>query len=132
MNWFCLYSTIAGEFRALADLEARQFIAYLPLATRIRTARGQRQERQMPLLSRYLFICLGDANELCAVRSLATVQEVLPHENEPIAIPEHEIDRLKQREAAGEFRFENTATAKKRERVILRSLADLANLKLAV
>ena len=129
MNWFCLYSTIAGEFRALADLQSRKFIAYLPLATRIRTARGQRQEHKTPLLSRYLFICLSDFNRLGELLEIPTISEILPHEFEPIPVPAVEIGKLMQREANGEFKFKETVTDRKRQRKILRRFEDLVILR---
>jgi hypothetical protein len=129
MNWFCLYITIAGEFRTLSDLQARQLNAYLPLETRIRTTRGQRREYQTPLLPRYLFLCLADIDQLWQARSLATVQEVLPHEHEPLAISGYVVDSFKQREAAGEFRFRETITGRRRQRKILRSFEDLVILR---
>jgi hypothetical protein len=129
MNWFCLYSTIAGEFRALADLQSRKFVAYLPLATRIRTARGQRQELQVPLLPRYLFVFVRDFNRLGELLEISTIFEILPHQFDPIPVPTVEIEWLKQREEAGEFRFKETVTSRKRERRILRRLEDLVILR---
>jgi len=125
-NWFCIYSTVAGEFRALADLEARNIPAYLPLATKIRHIRGQRRERQTPLLPRYLFICLEDFNRLGEIRDLATVSEILPHDFEPQAISSTEIVKLQEREASGEFIFKPTATDRRRRHQILRSFKELA------
>lgn len=129
MNWYILVSTIAGEFRALADLQSRKFDAYLPLQTRIRTIRGQKRPYDSPLLPRYLFVCVDDADSLGEVRSLATVQEVLPHEHAPIPIPAHEIDSWKRRQEAGEFRFRETVTGRKKHRKILRAFQELVVLR---
>ena len=134
MKWFCLVTQIASEFRALADLEARKFTAYLPRITRITMERGRRCERQRPLLPRYLFLCLPDFQRIeevhgliAEVCGLASVVEILPHDFEPRPVPELEVVRLQEREAAGEFRFEATPTGRRRERATrLRSFRELA------
>jgi hypothetical protein len=127
MNWFCLYITVAGEFRALSDLQDRQLNAYLPLATRIRTTRGQRREYIEPLMRRYLFVCVDDINSLAKVRSLATVQGVLPHEREPLIVPAYQVNNLKQRQSYGEFRVSDSPAGKRKLRMAkLRSFKELA------
>ena len=125
-DWFCLYTGVGDEFRARAGLEAQQLQCYLPVMVVARRVRGRVVEKRLPLLSRYLFVCM-DGRELSQARSVIGVEGILPREHEPLPIPAYEIERLQEREAAGEFVFKLlTYTDRRRQRRVLRSLAELA------
>ena len=127
MNWFCIYSAIAGEFRALRKLEQRGLQCYLPLLTSQRRIGGRVVSRRAPLLARYLFV-LTDLDRLSAIRELTEIQEILPHEMMPQPIAAIEISSLQEREQAGEFVFRNTTADRRRRRQILRSFQELGGL----
>src|SRR5580765_4610072 len=125
MTWFCLYTAIASEFKAMAGLNAHNFQCYLPLLSRKRQISGRVVTRTSPLLARYLFVCVPP-EELAVVHNIRGVQEILPHEQEPIPIPVHEIENLQERERNGEFVFRDTARDQRRLRKILKSFRELA------
>ena len=93
LTWFCLYTTPAGERRAAYDTQDMG-IAHIASGRPHPGGAWQRQERLVPLLPRYLFVAVDDAMDLCGICEIATVQEVLPHEHEPIAIPDYQVEQL--------------------------------------
>lgn len=125
MSWFCVYTAIASEFKAMAGLKAHDFQCYLPLLSRRRQISGRVVTRTSPLLARYIFVCIP-REDLAAVHTIRGVQEVLPHELEPIAVPACDIERLQERERNGEFVFRDTARDQRRLRKILKSFRELA------
>lgn len=127
-DWFGLYTEMQGEFRALAGLQQLQIQCYLPTMTVCQRIRGRMAERQSPLLTRYLFVHLAGWR-LSETRAVVGVQEILPHGRVPEPISAREIENLQEREQSGEFVFKPTVSDRRRQRRVLRSLAELVVLK---
>lgn len=80
----------------------------------VRHARKQMM-RIFPVISRYVFVKLNDAEDFQLAKSTDGVMNVLSNNGKPVAVPAYEIEELKRREIAGEFNV-LPPTKKKKER----------------
>ena len=73
VRWYCVVSQPQAEYRALAELLAQGFEAYLPL----HLDRDAKRDRVIPLFSRYLFVSFDAARHqwrrICSTRGVSSL-----------------------------------------------------------
>jgi hypothetical protein len=123
-EWYVLALEPSREFIALLGLHQRNVTAWLPAMVHVKRIRGRLVEVRRPLLGRYLF-AQGHQDELSAWKDVPGVWGCLPHGRAPEAVPGHIVEDLRVRELAGEFRFSDTVTGRRKLRRVLHSLREL-------
>jgi hypothetical protein len=130
-EWYVLALEPSREFIALLGLHQRNVTAWLPAMITQRRIRGRLVEVRRPLLGRYAF-AQGRQDEIAGWMDIPGVWGCLPHGRPPEAVPGHVVEELRVRELAGEFRFADTVTGRRRHRRVLRSLRELGVLQEAL
>lgn len=112
LAWFALSVTAQHEKAIFWEIQDMGFEAFCPVRTkfvRVSPKAKRKQERQFPLLPRYVFTGFErhandpsrfDASALFEVCGIDHVQGVLGIDR-PMTIPEHEMQRLMDRQAKG-------------------------------
>jgi hypothetical protein len=123
-QWFVLALEPQRERIALLGLHQRNVTAWMPMAIIQRRMRGRLTEVRRPLLGPYTFV-RSHEDELSALVLIPGIRAILPPGRAPECVQGHVVDNLRVRELAGEFRFTDTVTGRRKRRKVLRSLREL-------
>jgi transcriptional antiterminator RfaH len=93
--WFAIQTVYKHEFRALRDLTAKGFIAYLPLLRETRRWTDRTKIIEVPAFSGYLFLRHDSSlQSRSLVLNTFGVYRMLPDNHRPAAIADIEIESL--------------------------------------
>lgn len=101
-SWLLVQTRSNAERHAQASLTApyRGATVYLPLMLITIVHARRKREVERPFLPRYLFV-LDDGVSLPAIRTAPGVSGFAKRGDAPILVPQHVIDKIKQREQRG-------------------------------
>jgi transcription antitermination factor NusG len=94
--WFAIQTVYKHEFRALRDLTAKGFTAYLPILRETRRWTDRTKVIEIPAFSGYLFLRHDSSlQSRSSVLNTFGVFRMLPDNHRPAAIADVEIDSLR-------------------------------------
>lgn len=102
-RWFAVYTGFRREKIALKLLQKKGIVSYLPLQLFTRNYSKKTKKVAIPLISCYVFVCIT-ADQYVTVLETEYVLRFLKLRGDLIAIPEREINLLKQ--VVGELEIE--------------------------
>ena len=90
-KWYAVRTLSKCEKSTFRDLQAKSIGVYLPLLKKVRLYNRKRKEVELPLISCYVFVCIG-ADEYVSVLESPNVVDYVRFGRELVPIPEAEID----------------------------------------
>jgi transcription antitermination factor NusG len=99
-NWYALYTWPRHEKCVAQQIELRSIPFFLPLYRSVRRWKDRRKELELALFPGYVFVQLGLEDRL-RVLQLPSAVHLVSFNNQPAALPESEIEGLRQRISAG-------------------------------
>lgn len=100
LNWYALYTYPRHEKCVAEQMEQRAISSFLPLYRSIRRWKDRRKELELALFPGYVFVRIGLQDRL-RVLQLPSVVRFVSFNNQPAALPEAEIEQLRDRLARG-------------------------------
>jgi len=100
MNWYALYTWPRHEKCVARQIEQRSIPFFLPLYRSVRRWKDRRKELELALFPGYVFVRLGLRDRL-RVLQLPSAVHLVSFNSQPAALPEAEIESLRQRIEAG-------------------------------
>jgi transcription antitermination factor NusG len=95
-RWYAMHTRSRHEKRVAAELEEKGITAYLPLLTEVRRWSDRRKVIQTPLFSCYAFVRTVLVPEVhAAVVRIPGVLAVVGRQNQPIPIPDNQIESIR-------------------------------------
>jgi transcription antitermination factor NusG len=105
VKWHAIYSTPAGEFRAMLGIDAAHIEAFLPVE-RVRCAGRYQRDMKVAirsLLPRYLFARFDAGRDLGRVLQVDGVEDVLRVNEKLSCIDDHLIEAMRRAQELGVF-----------------------------
>jgi len=99
-NWYALYTCPRHEKRVAQQIEQRSIACFLPLYRSVRRWKDRRKELELALFPGYVFVRLAFEDRL-RVLQLPSVVRLVSFNGRPAALPEGEIEQLRERLARG-------------------------------
>ena len=93
-KWYAVRTRSKCEKSTFRDLQAKSIGVYLPLLKKVRQYNRKRKEVELPLISCYVFVCIG-ADEYVSVLESPNVVDYVRFGREMVPIPEAEIDLMR-------------------------------------
>lgn len=93
-KWFALYIKPQQEFKASANLGAKEIEYYMPTISVVKQWRDRKKKIIEPIIRGYIFINTDEKGRLIALQSSAVVRTV-SFQGKPAVIPAWEIENLK-------------------------------------
>lgn len=94
--WYALYTRSCWEKRVATVLTARSIETYLPTQRSWNRRTATKQEIDVPLFPGYLFVRCDLNKEIwLGIKKTMGVVRILGVDNQPIPVPDHEIDSLR-------------------------------------
>jgi transcription antitermination factor NusG len=95
-NWYALYTCPRHEKSVAYQIEQRSISCFLPLYRSVRRWKDRRKVLELALFPGYVFVRLALQDRL-RVLQLPSAVRLVSFNGEPAALPESEIDALRQR-----------------------------------
>jgi transcription antitermination factor NusG len=95
LHWFALWTRSRHEQTVRQQLEQRQIESFLPTVTRWSRWKDRKKKIDWPLFPGYCFARFNPAERLPILKCVGVVN-IISFQGEPAAIPEHEIDGIRQ------------------------------------
>jgi transcriptional antiterminator RfaH len=114
VKWHAIYSTPAGEFRAMLGIDAAHIEAFCPVERLRAPGRSHKRDVQVvirPLFPRYLFARLDGGRDLGRVLEIDGVADVLRINGRPGYVDERLVDALRRAQELGVFDRTNNRLA---------------------
>jgi len=102
-RWYAVYTKFKTEKYVVERLQKKGIEAYLPLLNITKRYKSKVKKTKIPLFNCYVFVCITTAQK-ASVLQTEYVYKFVKQTNREEAIPQHEIDLLKQ--IVGEFEGE--------------------------
>ena len=99
-NWYALYTCSRHEKCVAQQIEQRSIACFLPLYRSLRRWKDRRKEVELALFPGYVFVRIALEDRL-RVLALTSVVGLVSFNGRPAALPEAEIEQLRQRLARG-------------------------------
>jgi transcription termination/antitermination protein NusG len=99
-NWYALYTCPRHEKRVAEQIEQRQISCFLPLYRSIRRWKDRRKELELALFPGYVFVRITLRDRLKVLQVPGAVR-LVTFNGQPAALPEHEIECLRNRQSGG-------------------------------
>ncbi len=93
--WFAVWTRSRHEQVVREQLERKQVEAFLPTVTRWRHWKDRKKQVDWPLFPGYCFARFDPQHRLSILKCIGVVS-IISFDGEPAAIPEHEIDGIRQ------------------------------------
>jgi transcription antitermination factor NusG len=100
LNWYVLYTCPRHEKCVAQQIEQRSISCFLPLYRSVRRWKDRRKELELALFPGYVFVRLALKDRL-RVLQLPSAVRLVSFNGRPAALPEAEIDQLRERLARG-------------------------------
>jgi transcription antitermination factor NusG len=100
LNWYALYTCPRHEKCVAQQIEQRSIACFLPLYRSVRRWKDRRKELELALFPGYVFVRLALKDRL-RVLQLPSAVRLVSFNGQPAALPEAEIEGLRQRLARG-------------------------------
>jgi transcription antitermination factor NusG len=100
LNWYALYTCPRHEKCVAQQIEQRSISCFLPLYRSVRRWKDRRKELELALFPGYVFVRLALKDRL-RVLQLPSAVRLVSFNGQPAALPEAEIDQLRERLARG-------------------------------
>jgi transcription antitermination factor NusG len=100
LNWYALYTCSRHEKCVAQQIEQRSITCFLPLYRSVRRWRDRRKEVELALFPGYVFVRLAPRDRL-RVLALPSVVRLVSFNGQPAALPEAEIEQMRQRLVRG-------------------------------
>jgi transcription antitermination factor NusG len=100
LNWYALYTCPRHEKCVAQQIEQRSISCFLPLYRSVRRWKDRRKELELALFPGYVFVRLALKDRL-RVLQLPSAVRLVSFNGRPAALPEAEIDQLRERLARG-------------------------------
>jgi len=100
LNWYALYTCPRHEKCVAQQIEQRSISCFLPLYRSVRRWKDRRKELELALFPGYVFVRIALADRL-RVLQLPSAVRLVSFNGQPAALPEAEIDGLRQRLSRG-------------------------------
>jgi len=100
LNWYAAYVCARHEKRIAQQLEERQLNCFLPAYRSVRRWKDRRKELEMVLFPGYVFVQI-DLKDRLRVVQLPGVVRLVSSSGIPVALPEREIEVLRNGLASG-------------------------------
>src|SRR5271156_5983597 len=100
LNWYALYTCPRHEKCVAQQSEQRSISCFLPLYRSVRRWKDRRKELELALFPGYVFVRIALADRL-RVLHLPSAVRLVSFNGQPAALPEAEIDGLRQRLSRG-------------------------------
>jgi transcription antitermination factor NusG len=102
VNWYALYTYPRHEKCVAQQIERHSISCFLPLYRSVRRWKDRRKELDLALFPGYVFVRIGFEDRL-RVLQLPSVVRLVGFNNQPAALPDEEIDQLRERLARGVY-----------------------------
>jgi len=99
-HWYAVYTSAHHEKRVAEQLSIRSIEQFLPLYRSVRKWKDRRVELELPLFPGYVFVRTVLSNRL-QILQVPGVASLVGFAGTPTALPESDIERLKQGLASG-------------------------------
>jgi transcription antitermination factor NusG len=99
-NWYALYTCPRHEKSVAYQIEQRRIACFLPLYRSIRRWKDRRKELELALFPGYVFVRMA-LQERLRVLQIASVVHFVSVNGQPVALPESEIESLRDRLRGG-------------------------------
>jgi transcription antitermination factor NusG len=99
-GWYALYTCPRHEKRVAQQIEQRSISCFLPLYRSVRRWKDRRKELDLALFPGYVFVRIGLADRL-RVLQLPSAVRLVSFRGQPAALPDAEIEELRQRLSRG-------------------------------
>lgn len=93
-SWYAVYTKSNFEKRIHSKLKATSIEAYLPLRKEVRQWSDRKKAVEEPLIKSYLFVKIAQ-KDYSRVLSIPGVVKFISFSDEPVVIPEYQIDIIK-------------------------------------
>jgi transcription antitermination factor NusG len=100
LNWYALYTCPRHEKCVAQQIEQRSIPCFLPLYRSVRRWKDRRKELELALFPGYVFVRLALKDRL-RVLQLPSAVRLVSFNGQPAALPEAEIEGLRQRLSLG-------------------------------
>jgi len=98
-NWYALYTAPRHEKKVAGQIEGRGLACFLPLYRSARRWKDRRKELKLVLFPGYVFVRMAPQNRLQVLRLPGAVR-LVSRNGQPVALPEDEIEILRNRLAS--------------------------------
>lgn len=102
-TWYVIVCNVKCERRAQLGLRRKGYRTYLPFERRQKTHARKVYETENPLLPRYLFVGLRQNQDFYHLRGVDGVESIVRFDGTPVVVPTAGLERIRDRERAGEF-----------------------------
>ena len=109
VEWFVAYTNPKREGMAAEGLKRREFVAYVPTMRVSRTVSRRRVSAGCPLFPRYVFVGLGQGQNLYGLRETPGLEGMVRTAGVPVTVRPAIISGLRVQEGAGIFDFSDEA-----------------------
>ena len=93
-HWYALYTKPRHEFKAQAQMQAKEIEFYLPTFTKIKKWSDRKKKIIEPVFRGYIFVYADEKERITAMQNNSVVNTV-SFKGKPSIIPEWEIENLK-------------------------------------
>lgn len=100
LNWYALYTCPRHEKCVAHQIEQRSISCFLPLYRSVRRWKDRRKELELALFPGYVFVRIGLQDRL-RVLQLPSAVRLVSFNGQPAALPDAEIEHLRERLARG-------------------------------
>ena len=97
-NWYALYTCPRHEKRVAEQIELRRFSCFLPMYRSVRRWKDRRKELELALFPGYVFVHIVLQDKLHVLQVPGAVR-LVTFNGQPAALPEQEIECLKNRQS---------------------------------
>ncbi|MBI4445351.1 MAG: UpxY family transcription antiterminator [Acidobacteria bacterium] len=94
-NWYAVYTRSRHEKIVAEELWKKQIECFLPLHEKISQWKDRKKKIQLPLFPGYLFVHVPIKERRLDILKLESVVRIIGFSNEPVAIPEEQIQAVK-------------------------------------
>lgn len=99
-NWYALYTCPRHEKCVAQQIEQRSIVCFLPLYRSVRRWKDRRKELDLALFPGYVFVRIALEDRL-RVLQLPSVVRLVSFHGQPAALPDQQIEQLRERMAHG-------------------------------